>query len=70
VKQRINPETHPTRLIPVIDDVAGSVHRLQKAAETAEPEELRDLLRQTLEALQTTADCVAALTRRVARARN
>lgn len=69
MKQRINPETHPTRLIPVIDGVCASVHRMQKAAETAGPEELRELLGQTLEALQTTADCVAALTRRVARGR-
>ena len=70
IRRRIDPETHPARLVPLMDEVAGTVHRLQKAAETAGPEEMREMIAQTLGALQTTADCVAALTRRAARARN
>lgn len=69
-RHRIHPETHPTRILPLIDDAAGSVHRLQQAVATADPEQLREILAETLAVLQTTTDCVAILARRAARARN
>ena len=67
IRQRLHPDAHPSRLIGPAEAAAGSVHRLQKAAETAGPDELRELLAQTLAALQTATDCVAVLLRREAR---
>lgn len=69
MRERISPRTHPGALYNRTKTVSADVHRLQKDMEAATPEQLPDILKRTLEQMQTMADCIDVLCLAAARNR-